>query len=837
MAAPRAFRRPAAILATVLLAGLVPVGMARAATTPSLQVSRELTVTATDIATLTAKVTPEPTSNVTINFEALDGPAKGTAIPPCVVNPNNDPKDSCTVSIRSGSSGISLVRAWINGQSPDTAEGRLAKIAALLESGADCTSDDGSGGLLGGLGSGGDCEQGTEEPGAGGREAEPDGTDVLSVEWLNFSDGHLNCNDAKASDGTDVEYNNSAAGDRGETYTCTLTTVAGVPIQGAYIDGKILSGTGANQQNTADFNDVCKTDANGRCTTGSAISMPNDGASIICFWGEPAKQKTNPNDPDVGADNKYTSPGSNTDGGGCNSEPVDEPENNDISDSVYLDTGAPRAEGLDVKPENITVSGASRFSLQGIVFDQFGVPFKGNTTLQAKLFAGSVLAPNGDNTVSSLDPSLKCQTSGSESCTIFTGAQNDLGQNLACVWIEGKAPTAMIGQADQDSATCTAPKAAWQSTADQEARADTTADDGTPFPPSDGLDVVRFAVQSHPKISTVTPSDRRQDTTGDVLGIDGINFLPSALITISGKGVTLGPTAVVSDKRLEASLSIAADAAPGPRDVTVTNRSDGGTVTCNGCFRVIGQGYWMVSSDGGIFAFGDAKFAGSAGNQALNKPILAMAPTPSGLGYWLVASDGGIFNYGDAPFVGSAGALSLAKPIVSMAPTPSGRGYWLVASDGGVFNYGDARFFGATSRLTLAKPIVSIVATPSGRGYWLVASDGGIFSFGDAKFFGSTGDLVLNKPIVAMAPTKTGKGYWLVASDGGIFAYGDATFYGSTGAIPLNKPIVGMTTTPFGKGYWMVASDGGVFSFGDAKFYGSTGNIKLNQPIVSLARR
>jgi hypothetical protein len=667
---------------------------------------------------------------------------------------------------------------------------------------------------------------------------EPDYTDVVSAEWVNFSDGHLNCDDAKPSDGTDVEYNNSAAGDRGETYTCTLTTLAGVPIQGAYIDGEIVSGTNKDlKANAADYNDICRTDANGRCNTGSAISMPTDGASIICFWGEPAKQKASPSDPDQGADDKYTSPGSNTDGGGCNSEPVDEPENNDISDEVYLDTGAPRAEGLDVQPENLTVAGASRFSLRGVVFDQFGVPFKGNTTLQAKLFAGSALAPNGDNTLSSLDPSLKCQTGGTESCTILTNAQNDLGQNLACVWIEGKTPTAMIGQADQDSATCTAPKAPWQSTADQEARVDVTNDDGTPFPPTDGLDVVRFAVQSRPKISTVTPSDRRQDITGDVLGIDGINFLPSALITISGTGVTLGPTAVVSDKRLEASLAISADAPPGPRDVTVTNRSDGGTVTCNGCFRVIGQGYWMVASDGGIFAFGDAKFAGSAGNQALNKPIVAMAPTPSGLGYWMVASDGGIFNYGDAPFVGSAGALSLAKPIVSMAPTPSGRGYWLVASDGGVFNYGDARFFGATSRLTLSKPIVSIVATPSGRGYWLAASDGGIFSFGDARFFGSTGDLVLNKPIVAMAPTKTGKGYWLVATDGGIFAYGDATFYGSTGNVPLNKPIVGMTTTPFGKGYWMVASDGGVFSFGDAKFYGSTGNIKLNQPIVSIARR
>ena len=822
MAALRA-PRFVAIVATVLFASLAQVGPARAAG-PTLDVTREITVTGAEAAILTATISDSQSTPTTIRAEVLPTPGNTPTnlTAQCTIATG---ERECTINLISKQASTNDVRIWIDGQAPDTSEGRFSGKQLLGFN--DCVGEEASvGGILGQS----ECEE-SEEPVPGA--AEPDATDVVRVQWLNFAEGRLTCDDGKAGDGTDVEYNNSVAGDRAEAYRCTLTTLAGVPIQGAFIDGEILSGPGQNSApNAADLPDVCKTDTNGRCTT-APINMPVDGARKICFWGEPA----NKDDPTKGDENEFGVPGPDTDGGGCNAEPVDEPENNEITDAVYVDTGAPRAEGLDVQPENITVSGASRFSLRGVVFDQFGNLFKGSTTLQAKLFAGSALAPNGDNTVASLDPNLKCQTGGTESCTILTSAQNDLGQNLACMWIEGKAPTAMVGQADQDSATCTAPKAAWQSTADQEARFDATNDEDKPFPPSDGLDVVRFAVQSRPKISTVTPGDRRQDTSGDVLGVDGINFLPSALITISGSGVTLGPTAVVSSTRLEATLAVAADAPPGPRDITVTNRSDGGTVTCSGCFRVIGQGYWMVASDGGLFSFGDAKFVGSAGGQALNKPIVAMTPTPSGLGYWMVASDGGLFAYGDAPFVGSAGGLPLSRPIVDIAPTPSGRGYWMVASDGGVFNYGDAKFFGATSRLTLAKPIVSIVPTPSGKGYWLVASDGGIFSFGDAKFFGSTGNLVLNKPIVDMAPTKTGKGYWMVATDGGIFAYGDATFYGSTGAVPLNKPIVGMTATPFGKGYWMVASDGGVFSFGDARFLGSTGNITLNQPIVGLARR
>jgi Glycosyl hydrolases family 43 len=234
-----------------------------------------------------------------------------------------------------------------------------------------------------------------------------------------------------------------------------------------------------------------------------------------------------------------------------------------------------------------------------------------------------------------------------------------------------------------------------------------------------------------------------------------------------------------------------------------------------------GGGYWLVGTDGGIFSFGDARFYGSMGGTALNRPIVGMAATPDGGGYWLVASDGGIFSFGDAAFFGSTGGLALNRPIVGMAATPDGGGYWLVASDGGIFSFGDARFVGSTGGMTLNRPIVGMAATPDGGGYRLVASDGGIFSFGDAAFFGSTGGLTLNRPIVGMAATPDGGGYWLVAADGGIFSFGDAAFFGSTGDIHLNEPMVGMAATPHGGGYWLVASDGGVFSYGNAAFDGS----------------
>ncbi|MGH9189510.1 MAG: DUF4185 domain-containing protein, partial [Acidimicrobiales bacterium] len=107
-------------------------------------------------------------------------------------------------------------------------------------------------------------------------------------------------------------------------------------------------------------------------------------------------------------------------------------------------------------------------------------------------------------------------------------------------------------------------------------------------------------------------------------------------------------------------------------------------------------------------------------------PSTPTSTTPSGNGYWLVASDGGVFAFGDARFLGSTGALRLARPIVGMAPTPSGNGYWLAASDGGVFAFGDARFLGSTG----ASDVASILAEPSGLGYRLLATSGTIQRFG-----------------------------------------------------------------------------------------------------------
>ena len=105
-------------------------------------------------------------------------------------------------------------------------------------------------------------------------------------------------------------------------------------------------------------------------------------------------------------------------------------------------------------------------------------------------------------------------------------------------------------------------------------------------------------------------------------------------------------------------------------------------------------GYRLVASDGGIFSFGNAKFSGSLGGQAISSPIVGLASMPYTAGaYWMVSADGQVYSFGGATNYGSALGVASA-PIVAMATTADGDGYWLVDNSGRVYAYGDAKSYG-----------------------------------------------------------------------------------------------------------------------------------------------
>ncbi len=85
-----------------------------------------------------------------------------------------------------------------------------------------------------------------------------------------------------------------------------------------------------------------------------------------------------------------------------------------------------------------------------------------------------------------------------------------------------------------------------------------------------------------------------------------------------------------------------------------------------------------------------------------------MASDKASGGYWLVATDGGIFAY-NATFFGSTGSMALNAPIVGIEATASGHGYRFVGADGGVFTYGASGFYGTPVFAPTPMPQVTAV--------------------------------------------------------------------------------------------------------------------------------
>jgi hypothetical protein len=110
---------------------------------------------------------------------------------------------------------------------------------------------------------------------------------------------------------------------------------------------------------------------------------------------------------------------------------------------------------------------------------------------------------------------------------------------------------------------------------------------------------------------------------------------------------------------------------------------------------------------------GDADQDGSSGESTLIvKPVM---PDTSGRVYWLVTSSGNVYAFGDAPDYSSPSALGL---VTSAVRTPDGKGYWILYSDGKVASFGDAAHLGSlpTGVVGGLDPATAIAATADGRG-------------------------------------------------------------------------------------------------------------------------
>ncbi len=284
-------------------------------------------------------------------------------------------------------------------------------------------------------------------------------------------------------------------------------------------------------------------------------------------------------------------------------------------------------------------------------------------------------------------------------------------------------------------------------------------------------EVVARAGRFDPRTIDMSTALRRSD--GETVATTPVSTGPNAanptgakltgyrLLTSDGRVITLGRAATLgSPRELGLGAPTAIAGVPG-RNAYLTSDAAGRVAGFGGAASGApkaavttaamastpsGQGYWVLASTGGVYAFGSARHHGSLIRSGVSAGGLKIRSTPSGNGYWILAGNGRIYPFGDATKFGapSAGA-------VDFWPTSSGAGYWVLLADGRVGAYGDAGHFGDVPGLKVrwAKPAVAIIGMPSGRGYAIAARDGGVFNFGSSPFLGSLGGSGRN--VVGMA--------------------------------------------------------------------------------------
>ncbi len=348
-----------------------------------------------------------------------------------------------------------------------------------------------------------------------------------------------------------------------------------------------------------------------------------------------------------------------------------------------------------------------------------------------------------------------------------------------------------------------------------------------------------FGDETAVDISATVTSGTTGSPTGSVTVQNGGTTVCTISLTASGPNAATGSCALGATELSLGAYSLTADypgdgnyqsSVSAAQPLTITTQSN--------------HGYWLVGSDGGIFAFGSAQFHGSTGSLTLQRPVVGITPTADRAGYWLVASDGGVFAYGDAGFYGSLPGLGLAPagtsgsvpklsaPIVGMVPSSDGGGYYMVASDGGVFAFGDAHFAGSCPGIGGCQgSAVAVMTDTSGNGYWLVTSTGNVYTFGDAAYYGAPGSQ--GSPVTSAVRTPDGAGYWILLANGTVYSYGDARYLGGASGLGGIDPATAIFATADGGGYWVATANGAVNNYGDAPNDGGMATAHLNAPIIA----
>ena len=201
-----------------------------------------------------------------------------------------------------------------------------------------------------------------------------------------------------------------------------------------------------------------------------------------------------------------------------------------------------------------------------------------------------------------------------------------------------------------------------------------------------------FTVVAPVTVSTVAPNQGAQGASVPVT-ITGSGFVAGASVSVSGTGVTVSNVLLGSATQITATLGIAAGAALGARDVTVTN-AGGGSVTLSGGFTVtsasaatlslayngklrdrVGQGNTALGADGALDGTLTATLSAPGGRTITGLRLDSSQPgvwdTDGASMYWAL----GVASSLDGALLNAAGTMAVNFPVAN------GGSFILFASD------------------------------------------------------------------------------------------------------------------------------------------------------------
>ncbi len=242
-----------------------------------------------------------------------------------------------------------------------------------------------------------------------------------------------------------------------------------------------------------------------------------------------------------------------------------------------------------------------------------------------------------------------------------------------------------------------------------------------------------------------------------------------------------------------------------------------------------GKGYWLVENNGVVENFGDALFEGDAEQLNPNKraggrnsiklgeSVVAIAAAANLKGYWVETSEGVIYKFGNAKTYGTF-LPGQQEGVTGMATTPDKKGYYLVYQEGNIAGFGDSKNYGEVQEGMVNGGVVGMSVDQKTGGYWLASANGDVAAF-NAPDDGSLEGKKLSKPIVGIEAAPDGSGYRLVSSTGRVFCFKEKC-EGDLVGRRLAGPVVGIVADGV-NGYWILDAAGQVFPFGGARGYGN----------------